>query len=148
LPGLHGGADLLDHLARLDNLLALHVAALLGRYLILYVNRRDPGCFVLPDGADHVYRVAVAVVGVGDERYLDRLGYAAGVVHHLAKSQKSDVWAAQERGSRAEARHIDCLEPRLLDEPGRESVVGAGGEDGLWSFQQLPQSPWAGISLH
>ena len=48
--------------------LALHVPALLRGHLVLDVDPGDPGRLVGADGADHVQRVAVAGVGVGDHR--------------------------------------------------------------------------------
>ena len=66
---LDRGAHLLDHLARVDHVLAVHVAAALGRDLVLDVQRGDPGRLVLAHRAHDVERVAVAVVGVGDQRH-------------------------------------------------------------------------------
>ena len=66
---LDRGAHLLDHLGRVDHLLALHVAAALRRDLVLDVQRGDAGRGVLAHRAHDVERVAVAVVGVGDQRH-------------------------------------------------------------------------------
>jgi hypothetical protein len=72
-PGIDGGADLADHLVEGDDLLALVMPAFLGGDLVLDVECGDPRLLVLADRADHVDRVAVAGVGIGDDRDGDRL---------------------------------------------------------------------------
>src|SRR5260370_41231903 len=66
--GLHRRADLLDHLLGRDDQLALQVAALLRGHLVLDVDPGDPGRLVGADGAEHVQRLAVTGVRVGDDR--------------------------------------------------------------------------------
>ena len=73
LPGVDGGVDLADHLGEADDLLALVMAAFLGRDLVLDMESGDPRFFVFADRADHVDRVAIAGVGIGNDRDADRL---------------------------------------------------------------------------
>src|SRR5207253_10530692 len=44
---------------------------------------------------------------------------------------ETEVGQAEPRGGRAVAGHVDNGEPRLLDEPGRDPVVGAGDDEAL-----------------
>jgi hypothetical protein len=78
-----------------------------------------------------VDRIAVAVVGVGDERDVDGLGQPARLVGHLGEGQQPDVGLSQQRGRRAEAGHVHGVEARLRDEPRRERVIRAGRDHGL-----------------
>src|SRR5439155_23149697 len=79
--GGDGGADLRLHLRRRDDLLALHVTALLRGDLILDVDGGHAGALVLLHGADHVDRVAVAGIGVGDHRQVPGGDDSRGVLH-------------------------------------------------------------------
>jgi hypothetical protein len=139
--------DLLDHLAGGDELLALEVPAPLRGELVLEVQSGHAGGLVRADGARDVDRIAVAVVGVGDERDADRVGQAARLVDHLGEGQQPDVGLSQKRGRRAEARHVHGVEARLLDQPRGERVVRAGRDHGLESGQQLPQPSRAAVVL-
>jgi hypothetical protein len=67
------------------------VPALLGHHLVLELDAGDPGLLVELHGADDVERVAVAGVGVGDDRDVDGGGDPAGVVHHLRTGEQPDV---------------------------------------------------------
>ena len=69
--GIDGGADLVDVLLALDHALAAHVAALLRPLLIFEEAAGGAGVDQLADGADDVERIAVAGVGVDDDRNLD-----------------------------------------------------------------------------
>jgi hypothetical protein len=63
----------------------------LGRHLVLDVQCRDAGRLVLANGPLHVERVAVAVVGVGDQRHRQRRGQPPRVPGHLGERQQPDV---------------------------------------------------------
>ena len=145
--GLDRGAHLLDHLARRDHLLAVHVAAALGRHLVLEVEPGDAGRLVLADRAHHVERVAVAVVGVGDHRDPDGLHEPPRVAGHLVEREQADVGPPEQRRRRAEARQVDGREARLLDQPRRQAVVGARRQHRLAAGQQLAQRGPAAVAL-
>jgi hypothetical protein len=113
------------------------VSAALRDRLIFDVERGDPGGGVLADRADHVERVAVAVVGVRDDRHGNRLHEPACLIGHLAEREQPDVRAPEERRGCAVAGHVDGVEPRLLDQPGREGVVGARGDDQSLTREQF-----------
>jgi hypothetical protein len=137
--GGDGGPDLADHLVDADHGLAAHVPALLGHHLVLQVDPRDAGLLIALHGPHHVDRVTGARVGVGDHRDADGRDDPAGVVDHLRTGQQPHVGPADQRRRGAEARHVDDAEPGLLDEPGREGVVGPRRDDRSRTGQQLAQ---------
>src|SRR5439155_7141077 len=70
-------------------------------------------------------------VRVSDQRNVDDGGDVARVVGHLREPGEAEVGQAEPRGGRAVPGHVDNGEPRLLDEPGRDPVVGAGDDEAL-----------------
>jgi hypothetical protein len=92
------------------------VAAALGGDLVLDVQCGGPAQRVLPHGAHGVELVAVARVGVGDDRDRDRAGDAAEVVGHLGHGHQPVVGEAEHRRG-ARAGQVDGREAGLLDEP-------------------------------
>jgi hypothetical protein len=144
---LDRGPHLLDHLICRDHVLARQMPAALRRHLVLEMERRHPGRLVLADCAHDVERVAVAVVGVGDHGDADGLHETAGVVDHLAERQQPDVGASQERRRGAVAGHVHGFEARLLDQPRRQRVVGAGRDDGVRACEQLAEASRAAVVL-
>jgi hypothetical protein len=115
--------DLPDHLAEADDLLALVMAAFLGADLVLDVECGDPRLLVLAHRADHVDRVAIAGVGIGDDRDRDRLDRQPDKADILRQGEQSEIGIAV-RSRIAAAGQIDRLEPGLFDEPRRQRVVG------------------------
>ena len=91
-------------------------------------------------GPDHVDRVAVAGVGVGDHRDVDRLGDPSGVVDHLRKRHQPDVGAAETRCGAAETGHVRSREPGLLDQPRSQRVVAARSQHHLAGLEALAQT--------
>ena len=136
---LDGGPQLADHLVGADQQLAAHVPALLGHDLVLELDPGDAGLLVELHGADDVDRVAVAGVGVGDDRDVDGGDDPAGVVDHLRARQQTHVGAADQRGRRPEAGHVDRVEAGLLDQPGAQRVVGARGDQRRGPADQFAQ---------
>ena len=67
-PGLDRGANLLHVLLALDHPLAPHVPALLRPHLVFEEAAGRPGGDQLVDRAEDVQRIAVAGVGVDDDR--------------------------------------------------------------------------------
>src|SRR5207248_9332672 len=124
LPGIGGGADLADHLAEADDLLALVMPAFFGRELVLDVERGDPRLLVFADRADHVDCVAVAGIGIGDDRDADRLDRQPDKADILRQGKQAEIGIAV--GPRISAsRQIDRFEPGLLDEPRPQRVIGS-----------------------
>ena len=101
------------------------MAAFLGRNLVFEVKAGDPRLLVFAHRADHVERVAVAGIGVGDDRDPDRLDRHPDKANILAKRQQAQIGVAV-RPRIAAAGQVDRLEPGLLDKPRRQGVVRAG----------------------
>jgi hypothetical protein len=108
-------------------------------HLVLEVDAGHPGLLVLADRAHDVDRVAVAGVRVGDHRDVHRADDPAGVVDHLGAGEQAHVRAADQRGGGAEPGHVDGVEAGLLDQPGGQRVVGAGGDQRVRRGQQRAQ---------
>ena len=85
--------------------------------------RGDPRLLVLADRADHVDRVAVAGIGIGDDRDADRLDRQPDKADILRQGEQPEIGIAV-RPRIAAAGQIDRLEPGLLDEPRRQGVIG------------------------
>ena len=100
---------------------------------------RDAGLLVLADRADDVDGVAVAGVGVGDQRDVDDAGHPPRVVDHLGLPEQPDVGPSEQRGGGPEPGHVDDVEPGLLHEPRRQRVVSTGCDDGSFPVEQGPQ---------
>ena len=138
LPGIDRRLDLADHLGARDDLLPLVMAAFLRRDLVLDMKPGDPGFLVLAHGADDIDRVAVAGIGVGDDRdryRLDRQPDKADIFDHR---QQPEIGVAA--GARvAAAGQVNRGEPGLLDKPRRQRVVGARHHRIAASGDQPPQ---------
>src|SRR6202043_1950630 len=91
-------------------------------------DRRDTGGLVVANGADDVDRVPEAVVAVRDDRDLGRVRHLAGRLERLGLRQDVRVRDTASGGD-LEAARPDGVEPRLLDEPCRESRVSSGDDD-------------------
>ncbi len=103
---------------------------------------RDPRSLVLLDGANHVDRVAaVAVVGVGDNRNLDRSHDAPGVVDHLAHGQETDGGAAQERGGRTEPVMYAAPDPASSTSRAERASNAPGASTGAGPASISPSLP-------
>ena len=127
-PGGDRGLDLAHHLLDADHRLAAHVPAPLGRHLVLEVQPGDPGLLVGRHGAQHVDRVAVAGVRVGDAPGPPRRRRSGGRCRSSRCAEQADVRAAEQGGGAAEAGHVDHVEAGLLDQPRGERVVRPGRE--------------------
>jgi hypothetical protein len=101
------------------------MAAFLREFLVLDVDAGDPDGLVFAHGPHDVELVAVAGIGVGDDRQGDRRRDARGIRHHLRHRDDAEIGVAQGRGG-AGAGHVDRLEAGTLDEPRGDAVIGAG----------------------
>ena len=123
--------------------LALHAcveAAALGEDVVLHADRGDAGALVLLDAADHVDRVAVPIVAVGDHGDLRR------VVHHLRGVEvlrhREDVRVGDgvARGD-LEARGPEAFKSSLLADLPGEPVVGADDHDRAGAGHEFAELP-------
>ena len=65
--------------------------AFFGRDLVLDVERGDPRLLVFADRADHVDCVAVAGIGIGDDRDADRLDRQPDKADILGQGQQAEI---------------------------------------------------------
>jgi hypothetical protein len=71
------------------------------------VQGRDPGTFVLADGAHHVERCAIAGIGIGDQRDVtEHTGDHTGTLGHLGLGEQADVRQAEPGGGHARAGQV------------------------------------------
>ena len=127
--GLDRRADLVDVVVAGDHLLAAHVAALLRPDLVLQEAAGRAGGDQLVDGAVDVERIAVAGVGVDDDRDRDAHADPPGAVDHLGLGQQAHVGLADGGGGDRVAGDEGHREADALGDPRRERVEDAGEGD-------------------
>ena len=125
--GVHGRAVFPDRLILADDHLARDVTAALGEDLVLDVNPGHAAAHVLLHRPDGRQRVAVAVVGVGDDRDLDGAGHHGADAGHLGLGEEAHVGPAVGQGHRV-AAEVDGLHAHPLGDLGVERGVDAAGE--------------------
>jgi hypothetical protein len=102
--------------------------AALGEDVVLDADRGDALALVAAHHVDDVDRVAVPVVAVGDDRDLDGVDHPGGGPQLVGHREDVRVGHAVGRGD-LEAAGPDGVEAGLLDQLGREAVVGAAHQD-------------------
>ena len=117
-----GGADLLRHGARGDHALAGEMAAALGEFLVLELDRVGAGALQHLDRAGGVDRVAEAGIGIDDERQGDGFAHGGDVLGELGEGQQPDIGRAQEAVGDARAGDIGGGKAQLLDDARRDRV--------------------------
>ena len=135
-----GRADLACRLGTGDHLAARYMAAALGQRLVFEVDRSHAGLDVFTHRARDVHRVAIAVVGIGDDRDRDRVGDPPGIGVHLGHRREADVGHAQLRDRRAVSGHVNCLEPGHLDHARADGVEASRHEHGTSGSEQPAQA--------
>ena len=126
--GRHRRAHLGEVFVERDDHLVVEMAALLREALILDMQAGDAAPLVFADGARGIELVAIAGVGIGDHRHVDRGRDAPGIVGHLRHGHEAVVRVAERRG-RAGAGHVDGRKARLRDGARRNAVIGARRHD-------------------
>ncbi len=130
-----------------DHLLAGDVPALLGCHLIFEMQAGHARSLVFPHGAHHVEDVAIARVGIGDERQRDAGSEMAGMGGHLRHGGEAEVGPAQVGAGGTGPGHVDRRETGGLDQPRRKAVVGAGGDDDAWGLKHAVEASWSYASV-
>ena len=114
------------HLGAGDDLLILHMAALFGHDLIFDVNGGDASALVLLHGADHVERIAVAGVGIGNYAERPRPGRCGARCPPSASSSAGRRRAAEQRRRCAKAGHVHGGKSGLLDDARGQASYAPG----------------------
>jgi len=118
-----GGTDLGQPILARHDLLVVEMAAFLREALVLDMDAGDPDGLVFAHGAHDVQFVAVAGIGIGDDRQSDRSRDPAGIGHHLRHRHQAEIGIAEHRRG-AGAGHVDRVGPGTLDEPRRDAIIG------------------------
>ena len=101
--------DLLHHLAERDDILAFEVAAFLRENLIFDLDPRRARAFQDAHRPRHVHRIAEARIGVGKDRYRNRVTDHRHVIRDLAQCDEADVGNAKRHVGNAGAGDVDGL---------------------------------------
>ena len=117
-----GGPDFAGRLFDWDHLLAGDVAAALGADLVFDVDRGDTRRLEILHRADDVDRVAVAGVGVGHHRNVDRARDVAGVGGHFGLGDEADVGQPQQGQRDVVAAHVGEFEAGFFRQSSRAAA--------------------------
>ena len=109
-----------------DRARARQMAAALGRDLVFDVDGSHPRRFVFLHGVAHVDCIAVAGIGIADQRYVHARRRAMRVLRKQREIDEPDVGPAQQRCRDAVARHVDRFASRLFDKACAVGIVNAG----------------------
>ena len=139
LAGIEGRLQLGDHLGCGDHLLALHMAAALGRDLILDEQGGDAGALIGAHGAGDIGRPAIAGIGIGQQRQLGRIAEPGIELRHLAHAELGHIGLADQARGGAIAAAGRGLEAGPLDQLQGERVMGARQDQNLRRFNQLAE---------
>ena len=142
---IEGGLQLGHHLGGRDHLLALHMAAALGRDLVLDEEGGDPSALIGAHGAGNIGRPSIAGISIGQQRQLGAIAKPGIELGHLAHAELGDVRLADQARRRAIAAGRGGLESGPLDQLQGERVMGAGQDQNLGRFNELAEE---GRSAH
>src|SRR5712691_12067432 len=108
------------------------MAAFLGPDLILNMDGSHSYPLILTDGATDIDRVAIACIGVCNERSIANNGSkGCSAAHHLAHRQETDIRLTKHAGRCAEAGHVHGRKSGLGDEACAEGIVGSRSDKKL-----------------
>ena len=91
LPRIDRRPDLARHLRRGNDRLAGEMPAALGEHLVLELDRRGPCPLEQPHRPLHVERVAVAGVGIDDQRAVDAVAHQRDRFGNLGRGDEPDI---------------------------------------------------------
>ena len=128
-----------------DHVLAGHVAAALGRDLVLDEDRGRAHRLVALDGVGDVLHVAVAGVAIDQHRQARRRHDVADAGADLAECGESDVGNAVARADQRIAADRVGGKARALDQPRRQRVMGAWQQQRLLLLEQI--LPGSGLAI-
>jgi hypothetical protein len=138
--GVDRRLDLLHHLLGRDHGLSGHVPAALGRDLVLDGDGDDAGRLEGAHDEVHVEGVAVAGVGIGQERDGGALGEGAADPEIVVEGEDAAVGPAQKILGDAGARDGGRAIAALLHEPSAEAIENSRQNQDSWGFDQLTET--------
>ena len=137
--GVDGGLVLADGLLDGDDGLAHDVAAALGHRLVFDMNAGDAGADERGHGAADVDGVSEALVGVGDDGYVDGGGHAPRVLDHLGHGDEAGVGDSEDVGAGLRAGHVGAVVAGRLVDAGVEGTGPSGDDEDLAAMEELLQ---------
>ena len=140
LPRGCGGADLVDHFFRVHHLPAQHVAAFLGRGLVLQLDGGNSSSLILPYGTHQIHHISETGVAIADNGNGHGRTHILGPLHHLAHGHQAHIRCAQLAGGLSVARHVHAGKARGFRQSGAERVVCARQDQDLLGVHQFSQS--------
>ena len=124
--GVERGFELGQHLLDRHDLLARQVAAAVRKHLVADEQAGNPGRLEGTHHLPHVVDAAKAGVGIDIDRNFDRRTDARVVIGVVAHVGLAHVGLRQHRADRGITAGDDRLETFVLDDAGRQRVIGAG----------------------
>ena len=123
---LHRRGDLVGHVLRGDQRLAIEVTAALRKDLVLDVHARSAGALILDDRADRALDFAIARVGIGNDRQASRgVGDFTDGAAHFRQRDQTDIGITRHVGRRP-AGDVTRFEPRLRHRTSHQRIERAG----------------------
>ena len=139
--GGHRGDFLAEILGR-DELLAVEMAAPLWEHLVLHVQRRSPRPFVLDDGPNGAFNLAIPGIGISNHRDPRGVRDFSNGSHDFRERQEADVGSSRDVGGRA-PRNVTSVEPCFSNRHPDQRVEGPGNHDDVL----FNESPKAGTGM-
>src|SRR5690606_11802518 len=118
----HRCLDLLHHLGCRDDTLAVEMAALLRKNLVLELNGRSAGPLKQADCPDRVHGIAEPGIGVDDNWQIHGVGHRGYSIGQLRHGCQADIGHTQVHIGNARASGINDFETEVLNNPGKERI--------------------------
>ncbi len=102
----------------------------------------ERGCtrvFILAHGAPDIERIAIASIGIADERNRNRLGESADIGEHLGHREQAKIGKSA-RGGRTEAGHINGFKAGAFGEASLETIEDERRDQHRGPVEQLTQA--------
>ena len=129
---------------RRDHRLAAQVAAALGPDLVLDRDRREPGLLEGAGDEMHVQRVAVAGVGIGEQRDVAAVRQRPAGAQVLVEREDAAIRPAEHAFGNARAGDRRRLVAETLHQPHAVAVEHAGKHQDVRAFDELSEQAAVG----
>ena len=123
--GVAHGLELRHHLSGRHDALVVIVAAFLREGLVFQMEGGNARALEGARGGLRIERIAIAGVGIGDDRHIDDIHHRGESFDNVADRDQAEVRHPGGSGDGA-AAGIDRRKSRLRHEPRRQAVKGAG----------------------